>query len=122
MKNKGPSAKWRRALRGYCLVGRQGLEPPKNSVKQAENVSNQPTNSPDVDAAGTDAHATTTPGGRESVLVHLGREIAAAAEQGRADVVAELAAIVGRLSNEERERHLERAGVPFLGARLPKRR
>ncbi len=50
------------------------------------------------------------------MLEAIGLALAAAAREGRPDVVAELAAIAARVTGEERRAGLERAGVPMLGA------
>ncbi len=50
-------------------------------------------------------------------MVHLGKAIAAAAGEGRADVAGELAAIVGRLAGEGRAEALAARGVAVLGPR-----
>ena len=71
-------------------------------------------------AAALTIPADETPSG-ESLLVHLTRALAVAAAEGRADVVSELAAIVGRLSSEERERVNAERGVVALRQRIRER-
>jgi hypothetical protein len=73
----------------------------------------------DEDASTTDPPATTTPPerigpGPGALLGHLGKALAAAADEGRLDVVAELAGLVSRLAGEGRQEALEARGVPLL--------
>lgn len=129
-------------------MGRQGLEPPQVSESTTVSVDSQPSLPPTFpenqgvcETRGRTPRQNDPtlcgpvdplPGGAPTVgdpvadpvdqptslLEALGVALAAAAREGRPDVVGELAAIVARVTSEARRVELERRGVPELGAGL----
>ena len=71
-------------------------------------------------SAQTDEHFPSVQGDAVSLIGTLGKAIAAAAVEGRADVAAELALIVARVASEGRGARLAAQGVPTLDTLLTK--